>query len=221
MSNFNTTGYIVIRNAINKEVADFLYQYFLLRRTNTDIMFKSKYISEFETSYGVWNDPQAPNTFSVYGDTAFDTLLSIVKPKMEVIGGFKLYSNYSYARLYKKGDILHRHKDRFSCEISTTLNLGGDPWPIYIEPNSNEGHYDNVGYVKSNAKGIKVELEPGDMLMYKGVDLEHWRESFEGEACGQVFLHFNNVESENAEHNKFDTRTNLGLPNWFKNYKLN
>jgi hypothetical protein len=106
MSNFNTTGYIVIRNAINKEVADFLYQYFLLRRTNTDIMFKSKYISEFETYFGVWNDPQAPNTFSVYGDPAFDTLLPIIQPKIEEIGEFKLHSNYSYARLYKKGDVL-------------------------------------------------------------------------------------------------------------------
>ena len=29
----------------------------------------------------------------------------------------------------KKGDVLHRHKDRYSCEISTTVNLGGDsPW---------------------------------------------------------------------------------------------
>ena len=34
----------------------------------------------------------------------------------------------------KPGDVLHRHKDRFSCEISTTLNLGGDPWPIHLEP---------------------------------------------------------------------------------------
>jgi hypothetical protein len=27
----------------------------------------------------------------------------------------------------KKDAILKRHKDRPSCEISTTLNLGGDP----------------------------------------------------------------------------------------------
>ena len=33
----------------------------------------------------------------------------------------------------KNGDILKRHKDRPSCEISTTINLGGDPWPIFID----------------------------------------------------------------------------------------
>jgi len=221
MSDFNTTGYTVIKNAISKDVADFLYQYFLLKRTNTDMMFRAKYISQLETSYGIWNDPQAPDTFSLYGDNTFDTLLPIVQPKMEEDGGFKLYPTYSYARLYKKGDILHRHKDRFSCEISTTLNLGGDEWPIYIEPNEKEGYYNDTSYVPSEAKGIEVILEPGDMLMYKGIMLEHWREKFEGENCGQVFLHFNNVESENAEFNKFDTRPSLGLPNWFKDYKFN
>ena len=34
---------------------------------------------------------------------------------------------------------LKRHKDRFSCEISTTMNLGGDPWPIYLEPSGEVG----------------------------------------------------------------------------------
>ena len=35
--------------------------------------------------------------------------------------------------LIKKVIELKRHKDRPSCEISTTLNLGGDPWPIFID----------------------------------------------------------------------------------------
>jgi len=220
MSDFNTTGYTVIRNAISRDTADFLYQYFLLKRINTATMFDTNYISKYETSYGVWNDPQCMETFSIYGDNTFDTLLPIVQPKMEEIGKFKLYPTYSYARLYKKGDVLKRHKDRFSCEISTTLNLGGDEWPIYIEPNPKEGYYTDKKYVPSKAKGIEVLLEPGDMLMYKGVDLEHWREEFKGENCGQVFLHYNNVERENAEYNKFDTRPGLGLPNWFKNYEI-
>ena len=52
---------------------------------------------------------------------------------MEKLTGLKLYPAYTYARIYKKGDdVLKRHKDRFSCEISTTMNLGGDDWPIYL-----------------------------------------------------------------------------------------
>jgi hypothetical protein len=124
---------------------------------------------------------------------------------MEDETGLKLNETYSYARIYKKGDILARHKDRYSCEISTTLNLGGDTWPIFLEPSGEEGK-----------DGVKVVLEPGDMLIYKGMDLEHWREAFEGENCGQVFLHYNDASDKNAEENKYDGRPFLGLPAWFK-----
>jgi hypothetical protein len=124
---------------------------------------------------------------------------------MEKETKLRLNPNYSYARIYKKGDILHRHKDRFSCEISTTLNLGGDSWPIYLEPSGKEG-----------LKGIKVDLSFGDMLIYKGNKLEHWREPFEGENCAQVFLHYNNLKTKGSEENIYDKRPHLGLPSDFK-----
>ena len=53
--------------------------------------------------------------------------------------GLKLNTNYSYARIYRKGDVLHRHKDRFSCEIPTTMHLGGGCWPIHLEPDASLG----------------------------------------------------------------------------------
>ena len=62
---------------------------------------------------------------------------------------------------------------------------------------------------------MKVDLKPGDMLIYKGMELEHWREAFEGDNCIQVFLHYNQV-SKKADNNRFDTRPHLGLPAWFK-----
>ena len=65
------------------------------------------------------------------------------QPDMEKATGLKLYPAYTYARIYKKGDILKRHKDRFSCEISTTMNLGGDDWPIYLEPDPKKGGVKN------------------------------------------------------------------------------
>ena len=69
---------------------------------------------------------------------AMETLMLKCLPEMEKATGLKLYPAYTYARIYKKGDILKRHKDRFSCEISTTMNLGGDDWPIYLEPSGNQ-----------------------------------------------------------------------------------
>jgi hypothetical protein len=58
------------------------------------------------------------------------------------------------------------------------------------------------------------------MLVYKGSELEHWRESFKGKNCAQVFLHYNNLNTNGAKENIYDTRLHLGLPVWFKS-KIN
>jgi len=211
--------YCVVKNTISKDMSDFIYKYFLLKRQVAKTLFDSKFISPFETMFGTWEDSQVPNTYSHYADMVMETLLVKVLPIMEKVTKLKLNPNYSYARIYKKGDVLKRHKDRFSCEISTTLNLGGDPWPIFLSP------FENVGIpnkeknitVESNAKGIKINLKPGDMLIYKGNEVEHWREPFEGENCGQVFLHYNDIKTEGADKNIFDSRIHLGLPSQFKN----
>ena len=147
-----------------------------------------------------------------------ETLLLKCQPGMEKATGLKLYPAYTYARIYKKGDELKRHKDRFSCEISTTMNLGGDDWPIYLEPNLKKVVLNQVVwiYVSDNTKGVRVDLKPGDMLVYSGCELEHWREKFKGKECVQVFLHYNNRKTPGAKDNMFDKRPHLGLPSWFK-----
>jgi hypothetical protein len=55
------------------------------------------------------------------------------------------------------------------------------------------------------------------MLIYRGCDLEHWREPFEGETCGQVFLHYNNEDSDIEGQKLYDGRICLGLPQGFRN----
>jgi hypothetical protein len=119
---------------------------------------------------------------------------------MEKVTKLKLVETYSYARIYKKGDVLERHKDRPSCEVSNTLNLGGDLWDIFL---------------KSSNKEHKIRLSPGDMLVYSGCELEHWREPFKGKDCAQVFLHYNNIKTMGIK-NKFDGRPDLGLPSYAK-----
>jgi hypothetical protein len=218
MKNFKIDKYCVIEKAIDSKIANFVYNYFLMKRQVARTMFDARYVSPFATEFGVWNDEQVPNTYSHYADIAMETLLLAVQPIMEKQTGLKLIPTYSYARIYKNGDVLHRHKDRFSCEISTTLNLGGDKWEIFIEKDSNKGKIiEGKGYVSENTKGIKVDLKPGDMLVYRGNLLEHWREEFKGNDCGQVFLHYNNAATKGAKENIFDKRKHLGLPSWFKN----
>jgi len=202
MDNFKKNSFVILNNVISKDVTNFCTSYLSLKRRVARTLFDTKYFSPFTTHFGVWNDPQVPETYSHYSDTAMEILLQILKPIMEKVTKTNLIETYSYVRIYKKGDILHKHKDRESCEISTTLNLGGDLWPIYLK--------------SKNKKEIEVNLNPGDMLIYKGCDLEHWRNPFTGNDCYQVFLHYNNLKGKFSEINKFDGRPHLGLPGEYK-----
>ena len=206
---FKKNKYTVMKKVISREIADFCFAYFLNKRRVARFLYDQRYISPFEVGFGVWNDQQVPNTYSHYADIVMETLLQKVKPVMEKYTKLKLSETYAYARIYKKGDVLARHKDRFSCEISTTLNLGGEPWSIYLDPSGRE-----------RQAGIKVDLEPGDMLIYSGCELEHWREEFRGNNCAQVFLHYNKKGSKKAKENEFDGRPFIGLPAYFKGFTL-
>jgi len=204
---FKKDKYVVIRQAISKDLAAFVANYFVIKKQVYDTCRQTRFISPYEILLGEYegDDGQIPHTYSCYSDIAMETLMLKCQPIMEKITGLKLTPAYTFARIYKNGDVLKRHKDRFSCEISTTMTLGGDPWAIYLEPSGKEG-----------MKGIKVDLKVGDMLVYSGCELEHWRNKFKGKECIQVFLHYNNRKTPGAKDNMFDKRPHLGLPSWFK-----
>ena len=118
--------YQIIKGAISYELANFVFNYFLLKRDAVSYMYE-KNITYDTGMLGTWTDAQIPNTYSHYADPVMETLLMKVLPVMQKETGLNLCPTYSYARLYKNKDELKRHKDRPSCEISTTINLGGDP----------------------------------------------------------------------------------------------
>ena len=106
-------------------------------------------------------------------------------PKMEALTGLKLLPTYTYMRVYGPGEELHYHKDRGSCEISVTINLGqsGDfDWPIW--------------YANPNDLTIRVPVSvlPCSAMMYRGCEVPHWREKFEppkeDDWQVQLFLHY-------------------------------
>ena len=119
-------------------------------------------------------DPQVPNTPSFRDDFVMDNLSDFLLPKIESAIDMKLLPTYTFFRVYKAGDILEKHTDREACEISISLCLRkkGNIWPIYIN-------------------NTAVMLEEGDAVLYKGCEVEHWREAYtEGTKQAQVFLHY-------------------------------
>ena len=190
--------YKLIRKMIAPSLADFCYQYILMKRKVVLHLLENKFISPVDDEWGKWQDKQIPNTYSHYADMVMENLLINIKPRVEEETDLSLIETYSYVRLYKKGDILKKHTDRDACEISVTLNLGGDPWALYLYPN------------------VKLTLNPGDAVIYGGIEIEHWRKKFKGDICTQVFLHYNHVNGPLGLTHKYDKRPFLGLPEWFR-----
>ena len=211
--------YVLIKNFISKQLAEYLYAYGIMRANRAKTMVRAKYPHYIEDSDGTYKDQQVPETFSCYSDPAMETLLAYGLQGMRGITGLNLKPTYSYWRLYKNGDILKRHKDRPSCEVSTTLCLGYDntnlkgrkqnwteyDWPMWVDESGGFGN-----------RGKPLNMKPGDMIVYRGCDIEHWREPFLGRNHAQVFLHYNNVDGPYGENCVFDGRPHLGLPSHFK-----
>jgi hypothetical protein len=179
---FGRQGYLVLPALLEPALANFLWSYVHTRAACGLLAFSG--------------DRQVPNTACAYGDPAFEGLLEYLRPRIEEYSGFRLSPTYSYFRLYKHGDVLERHRDRPACEVSVSLNIGqvpSAPWPFYVE--GNMGTYGAL-------------LSPGDALLYRGIEVFHWREPFQGNHLGQVFLHYVDRNGPHADQ-KFDGRMTL------------
>lgn len=198
VEHFKKEKYVVSENFIDKDTAFLLYHYVKNQALAVDYkyVYQNKYYhKEID---GKFEDPQAPGDFSKYGDPFFDTLLNLTCEKMSNITGIDLVPTYSYHRLYTTNTELKRHVDRDACEISATLCLGYDSeenWPMFVK--------------KQNGEEIGLDLSPGSIIVYRGCDIEHWREPFKGKNHAQVFLHYN--EKNGEFNNIYDNRKVLGV----------
>ena len=219
---YEKNKYVLIKNFISPQQANFIYNYAQIRKARAATMATSKWPDYREDIDGTFRDKQVPGTYSCYADPMMETLLLQGLQGMREITGLNLAPTYSYWRLYKKGDVLKRHKDRPSCEVSTTLCLGYNNsnlkdkkkdwqkynWPMWVDKTGGFGN-----------KGVPIHMEPGDMIVYRGCEIEHWREPFLGQDHAQVFLHYNNIDGPYGTNCVYDGRHALGLPHVFKDPK--
>lgn len=178
---FEKNGYVVLKDALTKEQGAALTKHMF------DLYDQGKLVK----------DDQCPLSDAVYGDSIFDNMLqNFAKPIGDAVGK-TLLPTYTYARIYRPGEILKRHKDRPSCEISATMTLGFDAkpiWPIFFD----------------EEKEIPVALEVGELAVYSGCEILHWRPPFKGQWHVQVFLHYVNANGPYKDHYK-DGRQEFGI----------
>lgn len=183
---FETDKYLVIRNFLEEDFVKFIQDYFFIRIT---------------AGHSKKGDEQSPFSHSFYSDPLIETILDNSCESLSELTGVSLLPTYTYARLYAKGEELVCHRDRPSCEISATLALGvpegEEISSIYFTPN------EDLSDVK------EIILNPGDLCLYRGCDLFHWRKPFTQRWYLQAFLHYVNADGEYKD-NIYDGRLSLG-----------
>jgi hypothetical protein len=187
---FENDGFEVVRNVIEPQLLKHLKTEFEMIR---DVNF---FMSGEKNPYS-FGDEQSPNSFSIYSAICFESLAIILNNKISEITNLNLIPTYTYVRIYYRGAILKPHIDRPSCEYSTTICIdSADLWEFYIKDKSGK---DNV-----------LKLSPGDMCVYSGCELEHWRKPYEGTQQIQCFLHYVNSNGPYQDY-KFDKRRMMGI----------
>jgi len=160
----------------------------------------SRYM-EYAITGDAYNCPEDTwSKYSRYADPLIETILYNSKAEVEQITGLSLNPTYSFSRVYVKNDVMPKHVDRPSCEVSLTVNVAtvGEKWPIWMQVPGQDP--------------VSITLEPGDAVVYKGCEVQHWRETaVNTEITAQFMLHYVNKNGPFAGY-KFDARPKLGLP---------
>ena len=212
MNNFENDSYVIIRGLVEPHWCQVLYDYCRYSATRCELKQHNDKERYHEAWDGTFNDKQCPGNYSHYGDPMMDSMLMAHGRAFEDATGMTLAPSYSYYRMYQHGAVLKRHKDRPSCEISATVCLDWDdsncetlcqPWPIWLKNKQGEE--------------IKIELKQGDAMIYKGCEVEHWRDPFHGVAAAQLFYHYTDVNGE--LFNPWDGRPHGGIPHSFQRPK--
>jgi|TARA_R100001086_G_scaffold249476_1_gene189329 hypothetical protein len=177
MGTIKDIKYKIIKNFLTKEEVSLLLDYCII-----------KHRFNFEN----FDDKNKNCDSFFYADPLMESLLKNKKEKMEEATNLKLLPTYSFWRMYTKLSDLPKHKDRESCEISVTIQIGSDGsnWPIYMN-------------------GKPITLEQGDAVIYLGMELEHYRNELEGSWHAQAFLHYVDKDGPNKEW-YLDKRRTLG-----------
>lgn len=194
---FKKDGFYVIKNFLEPDFVSFIKDYFSIR---------------INAGYAIPYDIQAVYSYSLYADPLMETILQNSCESIGEIIGVNLLPTYSYARLYRKDDELVIHSDRKSCEISATISLGfpedSEINPIYFSEHSD------------GSDPHKVMLNPGDLCIYRGCDLYHWRPPIKQKWYLQGFLHFVDKDGDYS-HLVYDERPYLGYPDPRANNTIN
>lgn len=147
-------------------------------------------------------DSLVPKSFSKYALACTEELLVTLTPTIENVYKQDLIPTYSYCRIYFKNNVMKQHYDRSACEVSLSISLDDDNWPLYF---------------KIDNENIPVICEQGSGILYNGISTLHWRTALEEAHSTKIFLHWVTKNGLFSDW-KYDKRPNIGSAESEKTY---
>lgn len=168
--NYHEDGYATIRGLIPPEVAAQLF-----RQLQMDLQSAGKSFDDFAQAQPLSKRPTVDISGHFY--RPLTTFLWALTPIIGEITGADLLPSYDYFRIYHQDDVCRVHSDRPSCEHSVSLTLvysDDQPWPLEVgstRVTREAPCVDDFG----DEPHASVAMQPGDAVLYRGIDLRHGR----------------------------------------------
>ena len=186
----NSKGYCQVNNILHPQLKEYLQISAQMLALDSLQEESNVNIIQTKTNYSQ----------SQYSSIIGENLLIFFTKIYSQISGKNLIPTYSFFRKYYQTNLLERHTDRPSCQYSATIQLDSskdESWPIFIQDKFNQE--------------VKCETKVGDIIFYKGEEVEHWREELQYEYSSHLFLHGVDGDNPNYQPYGFDGRERLGI----------
>jgi len=213
---FVNNRYVVLKDFIPKEIITMTMDAWRCIE-NEPSLFNAHFVKENELTHST-PEEQRGKSHGAYNFPPAVGLQTYLKEKLNSVLDLKLKETYTYSRKYVRGASLSSHTDRPSCEVSVTFPLDyksddNTPWKIWL---NNEGNWVNCRFdggqkfIKENTqdihRGKSISLELGDLLLYQGPNIPHWRNTFMGDYSYHMFIHFYNERTKMRDLKGFNYR---------------
>ena len=187
VGSYEDDGYAKLEGLVDPRVAQALLQPVARDLGRTALPFPGK-ASRPEIlrrpALQVYGGDYAPMQFFLWGLT----------PLISSLVGRELLPTYDYFRVYREGDVCRVHSDRPSCEHSLSLTLGYSDsrvWDLEVARSPLAGGPEAVADDFGAEAYASIALEPGDALLYRGVDRRHGRTTPNPNAwSAHLFMHW-------------------------------
>lgn len=193
---YEKDGFATIRGLIPREVAGNLF-----KQIEIDLKAAGRTFADFAQEHALARQPTIEISGHFY--RPLTTFLWALTPAIAQITGKDLLPSYDYFRIYHEGDICRVHADRPSCEHSVSLTLvygDGKPWPLEVGSKRVTG-FDPAVDDFGDEPFTAVEMEPGDAVLYRGMDLRHGRtQPNPNRWSAHLFLFWVERDGEFAQH---------------------